>query len=74
MNILILNGSPAGEGSITLQTVLYIREYFPEHDYEILNVGQRIKAIERVLIRCGEAASGGGFGGGEGFGGGQGGG
>lgn len=24
MNILVLNGSPAGENSITLQTVLYL--------------------------------------------------
>ncbi|MBR4393340.1 MAG: NAD(P)H-dependent oxidoreductase [Oscillospiraceae bacterium] len=54
MNILVLNGSPAGEGSITLQTVLYIREFFPEHDYEILNVGQRIKALERDLTSAEE--------------------
>ena len=47
MNILILNGSPTGDGSITLQTMHYIREFFPEHSYEILNVGQRIKAIEK---------------------------
>ena len=47
MNILILNGSPTGDGSITLQTMHYIREFFPEHSYENLNVGQRIKAIEK---------------------------
>ena len=29
MNILILNGAPAGDNSITLQTVLYIRKFFP---------------------------------------------
>ena len=48
MNILILNGAPAGDNSITLQTMLYIQKFFPEHHYEQLNVGQRIKAIERV--------------------------
>ena len=47
MNILILNGAPAGDNSITLQTMLYIRKFFPEHHYEQLNVGQRIKAIEQ---------------------------
>ena len=47
MNILILNGSPTGDGSITLQTMHYVREFFPEHSYEILNVGQRIKTIEK---------------------------
>ena len=31
MNILILNGSPSGENSITLQTMLYIQKHFPEH-------------------------------------------
>ena len=47
MNILILNGSPLGENSITLQTVLYLEALFPEHSYDLLHVGQKIKAIER---------------------------
>ena len=47
MKILILNGSPAGDNSITLQTMLYIRKHFPEHDYAQLNVGQRIKSLEK---------------------------
>ena len=47
MNILVLNGSPKGKYSVTLQTVLYLQKKFPEHNYEILDVGQRIKALER---------------------------
>ena len=47
MNIVILNGAPAGDNSITLQTMQYIRKFFPEHNYEQLNVGQKIKAVER---------------------------
>lgn len=47
MNIVILNGAPAGDNSITLQTMLYIQKFFPEHNYELLNVGQKIKGIER---------------------------
>ena len=47
MNILILNGSPSGENSVTLQTMLYIRKFFPEHSYVILHVGQKIRAMEK---------------------------
>ncbi len=47
MNILILNGSPSGENSITLQTMHYIRKHFPEHSYTILHVGQKIRAMEK---------------------------
>ncbi len=47
MKILIINGSPAGESSITLQTMLYIQKKFPKHDYEVLHAGQRIKALEK---------------------------
>ena len=47
MNILILNGSPAGDDSITLQTMLYIQKDYPYHIYEQLNVGRQIKSIEK---------------------------
>jgi len=47
MKILIINGSPAGEGSITLQTMLYIEKLFPGHEYETLNAGQRILSLEK---------------------------
>ncbi len=47
MNILVLNGSPKGEYSITLQTVRYIEKLHPEHNFEVLHVGQRIRALER---------------------------
>ena len=51
MNILILNGSPKGEYSITLQTVRYLEKLYPEHRFEVLHVGQRIKAFEKDLQR-----------------------
>ena len=47
MNIVVLNGSPAGENSITLQTVLYLSRRFAEHRFEILHVGARIKSVEK---------------------------
>ncbi len=45
MKILVLNGSPKGEYSITLQTVRYLEKLHPEHEFEVLHVGQRIKSI-----------------------------
>ncbi len=47
MNIVILNGSPKGDYSITLHTCLYIQKLFPNHDYKILNVGKEIKKLEK---------------------------
>ncbi len=47
MNIVIVNGSPKGNFSISLHTCLYIQKLFPNHSYEILNVGQQIKKIEK---------------------------
>lgn len=47
MNILFLNGSPKGKNSVTIQTALYLQKRFPGHDYEIIPIGQQIKAIEK---------------------------
>lgn len=49
MNILILNGSPKGGYSITLQTVNYLEKLHPEHQFEVLHVGQKIRALEKDL-------------------------
>ncbi len=47
MNVLVLNGSPKGENSITLQTVNYLKLLYPMHSFEVLHAGQRIKALEK---------------------------
>ena len=47
MRILVLNGSPKGKYSITLQTILYLKRKFPQQHFEVLNVGQRIKSLEK---------------------------
>ena len=47
MNILVLNGSPKGQYSITLQTINFLMKIYPEHSFDVLHVGQRIKALER---------------------------
>ena len=47
MKILVLNGSPKGKYSITLQTVDYLQKICPKHEFEVLHVGARIKALEK---------------------------
>jgi multimeric flavodoxin WrbA len=47
MKIVVLNGSPKGDISVTMQYIAYIRKKFPDQEYEILNVAQEIKKIER---------------------------
>lgn len=47
MKICIINGSPKGKYSTTLQTSLYLQKKFPCHDFSVLNVGQHIETIEK---------------------------
>ncbi len=47
MNILVINGSPKGKNSITLQTIEYLKIVRKKHNFEILNVGQTIKSLEK---------------------------
>ncbi|MFI3201209.1 MAG: NAD(P)H-dependent oxidoreductase [Eubacteriales bacterium] len=46
MNILVLNGSPKGQHSITLQTALYLEQIYKAHNFSYLHVGQKIRAYE----------------------------
>ena len=55
MKILVLNGSPSGKNSITLQTVLFIEQYCKKASFEILDVGQKIRSFEKDF--SGAAAS-----------------
>ena len=47
MKILVINGSPKGDASITLQTVLYLEKLNPQQHFEILHVGAKIKSLEK---------------------------
>lgn len=47
MKILVVNGSPKGEYSITLQTCRYLEIMFPEHSFSYLHIGRKIKALEK---------------------------
>jgi multimeric flavodoxin WrbA len=47
MKIVVLNGSPKGDLSITLQYVLLIRKKFPEHQFKVFNIAQEIRKLEK---------------------------
>ena len=47
MRILVINGSPKGKNSITLQTVNYLQLLHKEHNFEVLHAGQMIKQLEK---------------------------
>ena len=55
MNILVLNGSPKGENSITLQTVRFWEILYPEHNFSVLHVGQKIRSYERDFTEASDA-------------------
>ena len=50
--VLVLNDSPTGENSITLQTVLFIANAFSNTEFSYLHVGKRIKAYEKDFAEC----------------------
>ena len=55
MNILVINGSPKGEYSITLQTVLYLKKLHPEHSFSVMNAGAEIRKLEKDFSSAREA-------------------
>ena len=46
MKICVLNGSPKGAESVTMQYVRFIGLAYPSHTFVLEHVGQRIAAIE----------------------------
>lgn len=52
MKIAVINGSPKGKNSITLQTSIYLSKRFTEHEFRILNAGQIIKVLEKDFTRA----------------------
>ncbi len=47
MKIVVLNGSPKGDNSVTIHSVKYLQKKLPEHDFNIIHVAKRMKGIER---------------------------
>ena len=47
MNIAVINGSPKGEISVTMQYVKFIQKKFPQHELKFFNVSHDILKIEK---------------------------
>lgn len=47
MKITVLNGSPKGVKSVTMQYVRYLQGIHPQHELKIINISQNIRKIER---------------------------
>ena len=58
MKILVLNGSPKGKNSTTLQTVRYLQTLHPEHRFAVLPVGQHIRRYEQDFSPARKALAG----------------
>ena len=54
MKIAVVNGSPKGKYSITLQTIRFLEMKYPEHEFSVLNAGQKIKAYEKDFTEARE--------------------
>lgn len=46
MKLVVFNGSPKGNISVTLQYVLFIKKKFPRDELKIFNIAQEIRKIE----------------------------
>ncbi len=54
-NILVLNGSPKGDISITMQSMNYLERKYPQHSFEYLNIAARSRHLERSRDAFNEA-------------------
>lgn len=47
MNVLVINGSPKGKTSVTLQHTRYLEKCFPSDTFTVLHVGQKIRKYQK---------------------------
>ena len=59
MKIVVLNGSPKGDVSVTRQYVLYLEKAFPQHQFVVLHVAQQSRKLERDAAAFDEVIAGG---------------
>lgn len=52
MKIVVVNGSPKGKYSITLQTVHYLEIKYPDHEFSVIHAGQKIKTLEKDFSKA----------------------
>ena len=51
MKIAVLNGSPKGEISVTVQYIKFIQKKFPQHELKLINVAHDIIKLEKDDLR-----------------------
>jgi hypothetical protein len=51
MKIVVLNGSPKGEASITPQYMRFIQNKFPQHEMKAFHVSQLVNRIENEILK-----------------------
>ncbi len=54
MKILVVNGSPKGSNSVTLQSVEYLKIKFPWHEYDVIHAGPKLRALEKDFTPAAE--------------------
>ena len=54
MKITVVNGSPKGKYSITLQTIRYLEIKYPSHEFCVIHAGQKIKSLEKDFSKATE--------------------
>lgn len=54
MNVLVINGSPKGDYSVTLQTSNYLAIKFPDVNFDVIHAGQYIKKYEKDFSEAAE--------------------
>ena len=47
MKIAVLNGSPKGQTSVTMQYVHFLQQKFPENEFKFFDVALTIKKLEK---------------------------
>lgn len=57
MKIVVLNGSPKGKNSVTVQWNKYLDRHYPNHEFIYFNIGQQIRSYEKaeVMDKCVDA-------------------
>jgi multimeric flavodoxin WrbA len=46
VKITVLNGSPKGDLSVTMQSVAYLAKIYPQHEFNVQHIAQRLKRLE----------------------------
>jgi multimeric flavodoxin WrbA len=58
MKIAVLNGSPKGQTSVTMQYVHFLEQRFPESEFKFFDVALKIKSLEKDDKAFGEVIAG----------------